>query len=113
MNDISPFTILDLDGAYSLILAEGSGYLEDVFEKRAGEGLLPNGYGWEALAMAFIAACCPEYEEALNFDSEAGMFCAYCDDREALEVFAGKFKAACEDRDRITEILMNADPDNF
>ena len=78
MNDILPFTILDLDGTYSLILATGSGYLEDIFEKRAEEGLLPNGYGWEALAMAFIENECPEYEEVLDFDSEAGMWNVLC-----------------------------------
>lgn len=113
MNDILPFKILDLDGSYSLILEMGTGYLEDIFEAREDEGLLPNGYGWEALAMAFIENECPEYEEALDFDSEADMFCVICGDRETLESFAAKFRAACEDRDRITEILSKADPDNF
>ncbi|MCM1579246.1 MAG: immunity 51 family protein [Ruminococcus sp.] len=113
MNDILPFTILDLDGSYSLILASGSGYLEDIFETRADEGLLPNGYGWEALAMAFIENCCPEYEDLLDFDSEAGMFCAYSKDEETLKNFAAAFKAACDDREKITDILSKADPDNF
>ena len=113
MSELSPFRISEYEGTYSLLLDVEMGYLEDIFEAREDEGLLPNGYGWEALAMAFIENECPEYEEAINFDSEAGMFCAYCSDRETLESFAAKFKAACEDSEKITEILSKADPDNF
>ncbi|MDE7292909.1 MAG: immunity 51 family protein [Oscillospiraceae bacterium] len=113
MSELSPFRISEYEGTYSLLLDVDMGYLEDIFEARENEGLLPNGYGWEALAMAFIENECPEYEDAINFDSEAGMFCAYCSDRETLESFAAKFKAACEDSEKITEILSKADPDNF
>ena len=111
--DISPFTILDLDGAYSLVLTAGSGYMEDVFKARENEGLLPNGYGWEALAMAYIETTCPEYGDKIDFDSESGMFCAYSSDKDTLERFAAAFKAACEDKDKISAVLAKADPEKF
>lgn len=111
--DISPFTILDLDGSYSLVLSAGSGYMEDIFKERESEGLLPNGYGWEALAMAFIETDCPEYEEKIDFDSESGMFCAYSSDRETLDSFVQAFKSACGDKAKISAVLAKADPERF
>lgn len=113
MDDFSPFQIMEYDGTYSLILETGGGYLENIFEAREDEGMLANGYGWEALAMAFIETDCPEYEDVLDFDSEAGMFCVYCDDGETLKNFARSFKAACEDEDKIKDILSKADPEYF
>lgn len=111
--DISPFSILDLDGSYSLVLTAGCGYMDDLFKERENEGLLPNGYGWEALAMAFIETECPEYKDKIDFDSESGMFCAYSSEQATLESFVQAFKAACEDGDRIRKVLAKADPERF
>jgi len=37
-----------------------------------------------------------DLKDIVNFDSEAGMFCAYSSDKKALEKFAISFKNTCD-----------------
>ncbi|MCH7233084.1 immunity 51 family protein [Glycomyces sp. L485] len=56
------------------------GHLAEVF---AAHGLEGNGYDWQSAVHAALVEREPLLER-FTFDSEAGMFCAYGDDREAL-----------------------------
>ncbi|MBC2875566.1 MULTISPECIES: Imm51 family immunity protein [Streptomyces] len=62
-------TLHDLDGEHSLTLDAG-GLVADAAVAAAGHE--PNGYFWEGL----VRFACPDIAERLEFDSEAGMFCA-------------------------------------
>ncbi|MEV5526987.1 Imm51 family immunity protein [Streptomyces prunicolor] len=59
----------DFDGEYSLTLGAG-GLAADAAVTAAGHE--PNGYFWEGL----VRFAWPDIAERLDFDSEAGMFCA-------------------------------------
>ena len=109
--DISPFRMDEFDGTYAVMLDMDGIYMAELFEQREDEGFLPNGYGWEALAMAYIGECCPELEDMLEFDSEADMFCVYCSDEAVLTEFITGFKSACDDSEKIAEIFALADAD--
>ena len=59
----------DFDGEHSLTFDAG-GLAADVAVAAAGHE--PNGYFWEGL----VRFAWPDIAERLDFDSEAGMFCA-------------------------------------
>ncbi|MFJ3224298.1 Imm51 family immunity protein [Streptomyces sp. NPDC086783] len=61
--------LLDLDGEHSLTLDAG-GLAADAAVVAAGHE--PNGYFWEGL----VRFAWPDIAEHVDFDSEAGMFCA-------------------------------------
>ncbi|MFJ8589284.1 Imm51 family immunity protein [Streptomyces sp. NPDC093595] len=62
-------TLHDVDGEHSLTW-EAGGLAADAAVVAAGHE--PNGYFWEGL----VRFAWPDLAERLDFDSEAGMFCA-------------------------------------
>ena len=36
-----------------------------------------NGYDWNSLALVFLEEKLPDLKDVVNFDSQAGLFCAY------------------------------------
>ncbi|MFJ2723149.1 Imm51 family immunity protein [Streptomyces sp. NPDC087437] len=62
-------TLHDFDGEHSLTFAAGD-LLADAAVVASGHE--PNGYFWEGL----VQFAWPDIAERLDFDSEAGMFCA-------------------------------------
>ncbi|MGW4775976.1 Imm51 family immunity protein [Streptomyces filamentosus] len=59
----------DFDGEHSLTLSAGGLAADDAVTAAGHE---PNGYFWEGL----VQFAWPDIAEGLDFDSEAGMFCA-------------------------------------
>lgn len=55
-----------------------------------------SGYAWENMVQSFVAEELPEASKLLNYDSEAGMLCVYCNDLPCLMNVADKFKATCD-----------------
>ncbi|MFD1903280.1 Imm51 family immunity protein [Paenibacillus rhizoplanae] len=53
----------------------------------------------------------PEMAGIIHFDPEAGMFCAYSSDSDALVAFATAFKQACEDDALIRDLFSRAELD--
>ena len=108
---IAPFSWADLpSGASSVSLSVGS-YLQKVFDTRAEEGFLGNGYDWESLAQVFLAEQCPHLTAEINFDPEGDTFCVYSKNKETLREFILRFKAACEDRALILDLFRRAELD--
>jgi len=108
---IKPFRFIDHDsGRVSLILNVGS-YKEEIFQTRAEEGFEGNGYDWGSLAAVFLEERMPQLADRIRFDPEADMFCAYSDNREALQSFAIGFKEACEDDAVIRDLFSRAELD--
>ena len=56
-----------------------------------------NGYNWGAFFNYYLGKNYPEILEGINFDSEAGMFTAYCDYSPENEIKAEKFKEIISD----------------
>lgn len=106
-HEIAPFIWVELTGSASVCLNAGE-YLQEVFDTCGWEG---SGYEWDGLARVFLEEKHPELLQSINFDSEAGMFCVYSKDTEALQLFIRRFKAACEDRDCVLDLLSRAEPD--
>lgn len=110
-NEIAPFSWVEMESEASVCLNVDAGYLQEVFESREEEGFIGNGYDWGSLAEVFLDEKCPEFEEKIDFDPEADMFCAYSDDKEALAEFILEFKKACEDKNLIMDLFSRAELD--
>ncbi|RNB80128.1 hypothetical protein EDM56_27335 [Brevibacillus fluminis] len=111
VDKIKPFLLVEHDsGSMSLILTVGA-YKHEIFETRADEGFEGNGYDWGSLAAVFLTEKMPQLIDRIHFDPEGDMFCAYSDDREALELFTLGFKDACEDAATIVDLFSRAELD--
>ena len=90
---ISPFNLLVYDEdpqnvRGSLIYYPDGEYRQEVFDTREEEGFEGNGYDWESLALVFLEEKMPELSDAIDFDPEGSMFCAYSSKVDALAKFA-------------------------
>lgn len=78
---MTPFRLVETSSTeHSLLLTAGQTRVDDVITSLGHE---PNGYFWETIAR-FVARRGQLNVAALDFDSEAGMFCAR-GDRSVLE----------------------------
>ena len=109
-DSIKPFFWVEYEKGASLCLNAGS-YKTEIFDSRADEGFLGNGYDWESLARVFLEKKLSELAGIINFDPEADMFCAYSSDPESLKKFALSFKEACENTELITDLFSYAELD--
>lgn len=107
---IKPFVIVKHENSTSLILDVGK-YKLEIFLEREDEGFEGNGYDWSSLAQVFLYEKMPQLQDLINFDPEAGMFCAYSESTEAIENFATQFKAMCEDEDLMRDLFYRAELD--
>ena len=107
---IKPFFWVEHNSGASVCLDVG-GYKNEIFDTRANEGFEGNGYDWGSLAAVFIEEKQPELEEAVKLDPEAGMFCAYSSNREALTKFILGFKEMCENDDLMKDLFSRAELD--
>lgn len=109
--DITPFTWVEQSTSVSVCLCVEGGYLQEVFDTRAEEGFIGNGYDWGSLAQVFLDEKCPDLQEKISFDPEADMFCAYSEDRDALAEFIWQFKNVCGDKTMILDLFSRAELD--
>ena len=113
---IAPFTLLvydeDLQNVRgSLIYYPDGEYRQEVFDTREEEGFEGNGYDWVSLALVFLEEKIPELSEAINFDPEGSMFCAYSSNVDALSRFAQGFKEFCDDIEAMKDLFSRAELD--
>lgn len=105
---IIPFIWNEYEEGASVCLNTGF-YMEDIFISRKEDGFIGNGYDWAALAEVFLNEKCSKLlKNKIQFDPEAGMFCAYSKDPLALREFIQSFKIACENKELILDILSRA-----
>ena len=110
---IAPFSLLVYDEdpknvRGSLIYYPDGEYRQEVFDTREDEG---NGYDWESLALVFLEEKMPELSDAIDFDPEGSMFCAYSSKVDALEEFALGFKEFCDDIEAMKDLFSRAELD--
>jgi hypothetical protein len=58
---------------------------KDLFKLCENEDFCGNEYDWESLAKEFIKEKYPEITSKIDFDSEAGLFCAYSKSKKILK----------------------------
>lgn len=114
-NEIAPFYWVEQnsEAQAAVCLTVDSVYLQEVFDTRAEEGFIGNGYDWSSLAQVFLDEKCPDLQDKIHFDPEAGMFCAYSDDRDALSDFILRFKKACDDKPFILDLFGRTEYDCY
>ena len=113
---IAPFTLLvydeDLQNVRgSLIYYPDGEYRQEVFDIREEEGFEGNGYDWASLALVFLEEKMPELSNAIDFDPEGSMFCAYSSNVDALSRFAQGFKEFCDDIEAMKDLFSRAELD--
>lgn len=98
----APFILFEYDhqpGTYCLMLSDAQmGPVEAVF---ANNGRDIGGYGFSDLALGVMRADKPELEARLGMDPEAGTFCAYGKDLEALQDLATRLHGLFHDHARL------------
>ena len=113
---ISPFNLRVYDEdpqnvRGSLIYYPDGEYRQEVFDTREEEGFEGNGYDWESLALVFLEEKMPELSDAIDFDPEGSMFCAYSSKVDALSRFALGFKEFCDDIEAMKALFSRAELD--
>ncbi len=109
-NEIAPFFWAGNSKGASVCLNVG-GYLQELFDTRADEGFIGNGYDWGSLAQVFLDEKCAKLQGKISFDPEADLFCAYSEDSEALADFILRFRKACGDKALISDLFSRAELD--
>ncbi|WP_433114502.1 Imm51 family immunity protein [Micromonospora sp. CA-246542] len=97
-------------GQYSLRLEAGTTPVDDLIRQLAHE---PNGYFWEGVAQVLVSTEAETLEGRFELDSEAGMFCAYSTDRNALEELATRMNAIVTDGERLRRLVSGAEASGF
>ena len=113
---ISPFNLLIYDEdpqnvRGSLIYYPDGEYRQEVFDTREEEGFEGYGYDWESLALVFLEEKMPELSDAIDFDPEGSMFCAYSSKVDALSRFALGLKEFCDDIEAMKDLFSRAELD--
>ena len=101
MKNYVPLELSDDEDNYSLTMY--ANYKNKFYKKH---GCKCTGYLLEAIARYYIRIN-KIADEAFDFDSENGMFCVYCKDKEMMEDFARKFQKALIDEMFLKEALYS------
>ena len=94
------------DDSYSLVLGLNGPYTD--IDRAVDEADLEipswgmTGYFWQS----FVQYLWPELAEQVNFDCEAGMFCAYGPEPEPLRALQTPFDAVLDDPASVVETII-------
>ncbi|WP_233513335.1 Imm51 family immunity protein [Micromonospora craterilacus] len=97
-------------GGYSLWLEAGTTDVDDVIRELGHE---PNGYFWEGVAELLVASEAASLGGRFSSDPEAGAFCAYSDDRAALEDLAARLRKVATEETRVRQLVDLATATGF
>ena len=107
--NFAPFLIVE--GTSVVLNVSDYPTMMDLFLTREEDGFLGNGYDWEALAGTYLREKCDaEMRDAISFDSEAEMFCAYAEEEAILMQFVAGFAAFCQDTAAVQDLLSRTEP---
>jgi hypothetical protein len=105
----SPLEIFDDSPRATLILATGEMPADDAVFAAGHE---PNGPFWDGVATWLMRTRMPGLQLRVEFNSEAGMFCAY-GDRAALERLGTAMAEVARDPARATALISEAESAGF
>ncbi|GGV10747.1 hypothetical protein GCM10010182_33580 [Actinomadura cremea] len=108
---MTPLRLIETEpGAFSLLLDAGTTPVDGLVEQLDHE---PNGYFWEGVARYLVSTEAGNLEGRFSYDPEGGMFCAYSDDRTALQELAALMSAVANDDDRMRSLITSATAAGF
>jgi hypothetical protein len=108
---VDPLKLIEIrPGSYSLLLNAGSTVVDEVVEELGHE---PNGYFWEGVAQFLAGEQAPGLVGRFDYDSEAGMFCAYGSDRAALEELAAMLAPVANENAQVRDVVARATTAGF
>jgi Immunity protein 51 len=108
---MTPLKLIETDpGKYSLLLNAGTTPVDDLIEELGHE---PGGYFWQGVAQLLVSTQAPALEGRFSYDPEASMFCAYGQDRVALEQLATLMATVANDADRMRDLIELAAAEGF
>lgn len=110
IDNIRPFFWVSHENHNSVCL-DANTYKQEIFNSREEDGFEGNGYDWTSLAKVFLDEQKPELKKDIRFDPEAGMFCAYSSNENALKDFIISFKDTCENDQIILDLFSRAELD--
>ncbi|MFB4308313.1 Imm51 family immunity protein [Actinomadura sp. GTD37] len=97
-------------GKFSLLLDAGTTQVDGLVEQLGHE---PNGYFWEGVARFLVKTEAPALDGRFGYDPEGGMFCAYGEDRTALQELAELIIPVTTDGDRMRTLIASAEAAGF
>ncbi|MEV5751653.1 immunity 51 family protein [Actinoallomurus sp. NPDC052308] len=97
-------------GEFTLLLDAGTTQVDGLVEQLGHE---PNGYFWEGVAQFLVDTEAPTLAGRFSYDPEGGMFCAYGEDRTALQELAALMSAVAADGDRMRKLIASAEAGGF
>ncbi|GAA3954217.1 hypothetical protein GCM10023085_40890 [Actinomadura viridis] len=97
-------------GAFSLLLNAGTTQVDELVEHLGHE---PNGSFWEGVARFLVSTEAENLEGRFSYDPEGGMFCAYGNDRTALQDLGDLMSIVARDGDRMRKLIMTAEAAGF
>ncbi|MBI5514679.1 MAG: immunity 51 family protein [Deltaproteobacteria bacterium] len=110
VHGLAPFGLVETGpGRYSLLLTQFEPASE-VFDAAGVEG---GGYSWAGVARHVTTVVAPELAEGVGFDPEASMFCAYGEDRGALERLGVELARLFHDKAALAAVIEEVGPDGF
>ncbi|MEO8701748.1 MAG: Imm51 family immunity protein [Kofleriaceae bacterium] len=107
---IAPFSLSETSpGTFSLLLTtfEPAGA---VFQAAGLEG---GGYAWEGIARYVTEVVVPEIASRVGMDPESSMFCAYGEDRAALELLGTHMARLFNDQVALSAVIQAVGRDGF
>ena len=100
-----------IPGTWSLILSES--HVVAMFDAVEKLGHTPNGYFWEGVAKTIVHQSAPDLEEVVDYDSEAGMFCACATSEEPLARLGELMAPIVASAKRLRKVVESANPLDF
>ncbi|MCP2337743.1 Imm51 family immunity protein [Actinomadura rupiterrae] len=97
-------------GSYSLLLYAGSTDVDELVQELGHE---PNGYFWEGVAQFLVRTEAPSLADRFDYDPEGDTFCAYGDDRPALEELALLMSETATTPSRMRSLITAAKAADF
>ncbi|MFC4052956.1 Imm51 family immunity protein [Actinomadura syzygii] len=97
-------------GNFSLLLDAGTTQVDETVQELGHE---PNGYFWEGVAQFLVSTEAKTLDGRFSYDPEAGMFCAYGTDRDALQELGDLMSAIAADADRMRALVAAATAAGF
>lgn len=102
--DFAPCQLVEYrTGSFSLLFLDLGA--NDVFVQLGREG---NGYDWQAVIEYLLCNQLPELTTSIRYDSEASMFVAISNDRNALKLLAGLVQRTIADPTLLREAAIAA-----
>lgn len=101
-----PFNIYEFDSGNISVILDQYDYNYDFYEEMQNdEPYYGDGHCYEDLFRDYISDNFPKLSNKLNYDSENGMFCVYCDDMKTADEIADKLSTLYKDENKMIDLI--------